>query len=179
MKLHIIAALISITTCSYAAEWSIYWEAAKGETTVSVPYQPKEFSVFLTELPAGHFEADADIHAGYTPAQATVVPLGTFKGRKIFSVEQQVQDSYYNRYHFILAEVEPDKFFPIYVNQYAVGHTSHNQPVFADHGDSFSVSISVTVLGTAPSTITHKITSNLKTQPKAEQVIAGNPLDAE
>ena len=67
-------------------------------------------------------------------------------------------------------------FFPIYVNQYAVGHTSHAQPVFADHGDTFSVTVSVTVLGTAPSTVTHKITSNLKEQPNAEQVVG---FDAE
>ena len=174
MRLPTIAVLICISTCSLADEWSVHWEAAKGETTVSVPYQPRDLSEFLTALPAGHLEADADIKDGYTPAQATVVHLGTFKGSKILSVEQQVPDSYYNRYHFILAEVEPDKFFPIYVNQYAVGHTSHAQPVFADHGDTFSVTVSVTVLGTAPSTVTHKITSNLKEQPKEDSSLKRN-----
>ena len=174
MKVLCILLLSLVSALAESAEWTIYWEAAKGELTSKIPYDPKPLQDYLFALPSGHFEANEDIKSGLTPSKSTVELIGKFKGRKIVSVEHEIEDTYYSRYFIILAEVELGKFMPIYVHQYSPVAHGHSKPVFVSKEKAFSISIDSLVHGTTPSHTTCRVTSNLKSPPRTEQVSVGN-----
>lgn len=156
------------------AEWSIRWEAAKGETVCSISFEPRSLESILSALPAGHSEANADIKDGLRPAKSTTELLGTFNGRKVIAAELEVPQTYYSRYFLIIAEVEVGKFMPIYIQQFASGVHGHGKPTFKSSESDFSVTISSKTIGTDPSEQEFRITCDLKTPPKTEQVSGGN-----
>jgi hypothetical protein len=165
-------ALLSIDASG--AEWSIRWEAAKGETVCVIPYEPRPLEAILSALPSGHPEANADIKDGLKPVKSTTELLGTFNGRKVVAAELEVPQTYYSRYFLIVAEVEDGKFMPIYIHQFAPGAHGHGLPTFKASESDFSVTITSTTIGTDPSEEAFRITCNLKTPPKTEQVSGGN-----
>jgi hypothetical protein len=167
-----IIALLSIDASG--AEWPIRWEAAKGETRCAIPYQPKALEAILSALPAGHPEANADIKDGLKPAKSTNELIGIFNGRKIIAVELEVPKSYYSRYFLIIAEVEDARFMPIYVHQFAPGAHGHGKPTFTSSQSDFTVTVTSKIIGTPASEQEFRITCDLKTPPKTEQVVAGN-----
>lgn len=161
-----VIALLSVN--AYGAEWSIRWEAAKGETECAIPYEPKSLESILSALPAGHPEANADIKDGLKPTKSSTELLGTFKGRKVIAAELEVPQAYYSRYFLIIAEVEDRKFMPIYIQQFAPGVHGHGRPTFKSTESNFSVTITSETIGTDPSAEAFRITCDLKSPPKTE-----------
>jgi hypothetical protein len=159
---------------AFGAEWSIRWEAAKGETVCTIPYEPRSLETIVSTLPAGHPEANADLKDGLKPAKSTTELLGTFNGSKVLAVELEVPQSYYSRYFLIVAEVDDAKFMPIYIHQFAPGVHDHGKPIFKASDSNFSVTITSKTIGTDPSGDVFRITCDLKTPPKTEQVSGGN-----
>jgi hypothetical protein len=170
--LALIFALLSIR--AFGAEWSIRWEAAKGDSKCSIPYAPRSLDAIQATLPSGHPEANADIKNGLKPAKSSSEVLGTFEGRKVVAVELEVPDTYYARYFMIVAEVEVGKFMPVYIHQYAPGAHGHGKPSFAVGKSGFSITVTSTTRGTSPSEETFRVTSDLKSSPKTEHVVAGS-----
>lgn len=152
------------------AEWSIRWEAAKGESVYQIPYEPKSLQSILTSLPAGHPEADADINDGFKPSKSSKEIIGTFKGRRVIAVELEVPQTYYSKYFLIVAEVEDGKFMPIYIHQFAPGVHGYSKPAFKASESDFTVTVTSDTIGTQPRTDTFRITCDLKSPPKTEQV---------
>lgn len=173
MKL-LLSILALLAVKAFGAEWSIRWEAAKGESVCAIPYEPKSLESILSKLPAGHPEANADLKDGLKPAKSTTELLGTFNGRKVIAVELQVPQTYYSRYFLIVAEVENGKFMPIYIHQFAPGGHGHGKPTFQATESAFSVMINNKTIGTDSSEDVFRITCDLKTPPKTEQVSGGN-----
>ena len=173
MKL-ILSFIALLAVNAFGAEWSIRWEAAKGETVCAIPYEPRSLEVVLSALPAGHPEANADVKDGLKPAKSTTELLGTFNGRRVIAAELEVPQSYYSRYFLIVAEVEDAKFMPIYVHQFAHGVHGHGKPTFKATDSNFSVTITSKTIGTDPSEEAFRITCDLKTSPKTEHVVGGN-----
>jgi hypothetical protein len=164
--------LVLLSTQAFCAEWSIRWEAAKGDSVCSIPYEPRSLDSILSSLPVGHFEANDDIKNGLKPAKFSTELLGTFKGRKVIAAELEVPRSYYSRYFLIIAEVEVGKFMPIYIHQFAPGAHGHGKPTFKSSESDFTVTVTSTTIGTSPSEKNFRMTCNLKTPPKTEQVVA-------
>lgn len=169
-SLFCLIALFSVN--AFGAEWSIRWEAAKGGTVCAIPFEPRSLEEILSVLPAGHPEANTDIKNGLKPANSTTELLGTFSGRKVIAAELEVPESYYSRYFLLLAEVEESKFLPIYIHQFAPGVHGHSKPSFKASNLNFSVTISSRTMGTDPSEESFRITCDLKTPPKTEQILA-------
>jgi hypothetical protein len=167
MKL-ILSFIALLAANAFGTEWSIRWEAAKGETVCAIPYEPKSLETILSALPAGHPEANADLKDGLKPAKSTTELLGTFNGRKVIAVELEVPQSYYSRYFLIVAEVDDAKFMPIYIHQFAAGVHGHGKPTFKTSDSNFSVTITSKTIGTDPSEEVFRITCDLKTPPKTE-----------
>lgn len=170
----LLATFVFLSLPLLGGEWSIHWEAAKGDSMCSIPYEPRSLDSIQSSLPAGHLEADADIKNGLKPAKFSTEILGVFKGRKVLTVELEVPTSYYSRYFLIVAEVEDRKFMPIYIHQFAPGSHAHGKPTFRSSESDFLVTVTSTTHGTSPSKETFRITCNLKTPPKTEQVSGGN-----
>lgn len=156
-----------------AADWTIRWEAAKGEDQATIPYAPRPLESYLKALPAGHFEADADISEGRKPGKSTVTELGSHKGRRVVGVELEVADTYYNRYFMILGEVEPDKFMPSYVHQYAKGAHGHGRPFFTSGEDICNITLTSDVLGSPQTYRTYLIRWDLKSEPLVREQLPG------
>jgi hypothetical protein len=173
MKL-LISFIALLAVNAFGAEWSIRWEAAKGKTVCTNPYEPKSLEAVVSALPAGHQEANADLEDGLKPAKSTTELLGTFNGRKVLAVELEVPQSYYSRYFLILAEVDDAKFMPIYIHQFAPGAHGHGKPTFRASDSNFSVTVTSKTIGTNPSEKAFRITCDLKTPPKTEHVVGGN-----
>jgi|GEM_PF-6306720 len=168
MKL--LASIIALAAANaFGSEWTIRWEAAKGESICKIAYEPRSLDSILSSLPAGHFEANADIQNGHKPARSSKEILGTFKGRKIIAAELEVPHSYYSRYFMIIAEVEEGKFMPIYIHQYSPGGHGHGKPVFKATKSNFTVTVSSDTIGTDPTQDFFRITCDLKSPPKTEQ----------
>jgi hypothetical protein len=159
---------------AFGAEWSIRWEAAKGETVCAIPYEPRSLETIVSTLPAGHPEANADLKDGLKPAKSTTEILGTFNGRKVLAVELEVPQSYYSQYFLIVAEVEDARFMPIYIHQFGPGTHGHGKATFRASDSNFSVTITSKTIGTDPSEEAFRITCDLKTPPKTEHVVGGN-----
>lgn len=168
MKLIGFAFLLMASFSTAAEDWKIHWGAAKGDVECILPYNPRPLDQFTHEIPEGHAEANDDRKGGLVPASATTILLGKFNGRKVLSLELHVDGGYYNRYFLILAEVEPSKYMPLYVHQFARGAHGHGQPQFAATHQNFSVSITSETHGTSPSSERFKITCDLKSPPKTE-----------
>ena len=173
MKL-LLSLIALLAVNALGAEWSIRWEAAKGETVCTIPYQPRSLEAILSALPAGHPEADADLKDGLKPAKSTTELLGTFNGRKVIAAELQVPQTYYSRYLLIVAEVENGKFMPIYIHQFAPGVHGHGKPTFEASESDFSVTITSKTIGTDPSEKGFRITCDMNTPPTTELFINGN-----
>ena len=159
----------------FGSEWSIRWEAAKGDSVCSIPYEPRSLDSIQSSLPAGHFEANADIKDGLKPAKSSVEFLGTFKERKVLTVELEVPTSYYSRYFLIVAEVENGKFMPIYIHQCAPGSHGHGKPTFKACESDFTVTVTSLTHGTTPMEVVFRITCDLKSPPKTEQGGGASP----
>lgn len=173
MKLLLIFIVLP-TGDAIGVEWSIRWEAAQGKTICAIPYEPKSLETILSELPAGHPEANADLKKGLKPTKSTTEILGTWNGLKVLAIELAVPHSYYSKYFLIVAEVDNAKFMPIYIHQFAPGVHDHGKPNFKAADLNFSVTISSKTIGTTPSEEVFRITCDLKTPPKTEHVIRGN-----
>lgn len=158
-----------ISESIHAESWTIPWRAAKGDLAATIPFEPKELSHYLLSIPEGHLESNADIKNGYTPIRTNVEIIGTFRDRKILSFEQEIEESYYNRYYFVLIEVESERYLPIYVSQYFVGRLTHSSPILTKNEEEFKIQLSVTSNGRPPHTKYYEITSNLKNEPRVEQ----------
>lgn len=167
MKLLILIFLLPLQ--AWAADWKIRWEAAKGETECVISYEPRSLDEFVSALPAGHAEANADRKDGLAPAGAEVRLLGQIQGRKVFAVELRVEKTYYARYFLILAEVEDGRYMPIYVHQFAPGTHGHGDPVFESGEQSFSVVVSSDTHGTSPRSKRFRITCDLKSPPRTRE----------
>ena len=170
----LLATLALLSMPVFGAEWSIRWEAAKGDSVCSIPYEPRSLNTIQSSLPAGHFEADADIMDGLKPSKFSTEILGVFRGRKVLTVELEVPTSYYSRYFLIVAEVEDGKFMPIYIHQFAPGSHGHGKPTFKASESEFSVAVTSATHGTTPSKEAFRITCDLKAPPETEQVSGGN-----
>ncbi len=140
----------SSPVCLPAEEWQIPWEAAKGDRKVVLPYRPVSLDRFLLEIPAGHEEADQDRKEGLKPASAKVRLLTTFRGRNVFEVTMEVKDSYYDRYHFIIAEVEEGRYMPIFGCQYAEGSLSLDESIVSSTDEKLELLVKSRVNGTDP-----------------------------
>lgn len=152
------------------AEWFIRWETAKDEGICQILYEPKSLQSTLNSLPAGHPEANADINDGLNPSKSSKEIIGTFKGRRVIAVELEVPQTYYSKYFLIVAEVEEGKFMPIYIHQFAPGVHGYSKPVFKASESHFTVTVTSDTIGTQPGTDTFRITCDLKSPPKTEQV---------
>ena len=167
--------LALLSTPAFCAEWSIRWEAAKGDSVCSISYEPRSLDTILSTLPAGHIESNADIKNGLKPTKSSTKLLGLFSGRKVIAAELEVPQSYYSRYFLIIAEVEDGKFMPIYIHQFAPASHGHGKPTFKSSESDFTVTVTSTTIGTTPSEKNFRITCNLKTPPKTEQDAPGKP----
>jgi hypothetical protein len=147
MKKFIPLLLGCLTCLCHAEKWSIYWIAAKGGFKTTIELNPKPLGDYLTSIPSGHSEADQDIKNGHIPHETKIRLLGTFKNHQIFTLEHDVTGSYYSKYHIILAEVEPDKYMPLYIHQYNHGHEKPVALTFVDQHSNFTVSSSIQVIG--------------------------------
>jgi hypothetical protein len=163
-----------LATNAFGAEWSIRWEAAKGDTLCTIPYSPRSLESMLSSLPAGHPEANADIKEGLKPSSSTMELLGTFQGRRVIAAELEVPQTYYSRYFLIIAEVEDGRFMPLYIHQFSPGAHGRSKPNFQASKSDFTVTITSDALGTDPSSHQFRITCDLKSQPKTEQVDIGS-----
>ncbi len=127
--------------CAQAGEWEIPWEAAKGEHKAVLPYKPLPLDRFLLEIPAGHEEANRDRKEGLKPAVSRVTLLTMFRGRSIFRVLMEVEETYYNRYWFIVAEVEQGRYMPLCAHQYFDGSVKIEDRVERVDTDQLELSV--------------------------------------
>jgi hypothetical protein len=152
--------------CSAEEKWEIPWEAAKGEHKVVLPYQPVPLDKFLLEIPAGHEEANRDRKEGLKPAAATVKLLATFRGRSIFQVVMEVEKSYYNRYYFIVAEVEEGRYMALFAHQYAFGTMRIEERVVRVEADELELAIVATGSGRNGGRVAYKIATGKDFRPR-------------
>ena len=67
----LITFLAIFSSQAFGRQWTVHWEAAKGETECSIVYEPRTLDELRSKLPAGHPEANADIKKGAAPAKAS------------------------------------------------------------------------------------------------------------
>ncbi|MCB1093113.1 MAG: hypothetical protein KDL87_16360 [Verrucomicrobiae bacterium] len=168
----LITFLAIFSSQAFGRQWTVHWEAAKGETECSIVYEPRTLDELRSKLPAGHPEANADIKKGAAPAKASTKTIGTFHGNRVLAIELEVPTSYYSRYFMIVAEVETEKFMPVYIHQYAQGSHCHGSPRYRESKTEFTVTITSRTIGTDPSEQTFRVTCDLKSPPKIERVDA-------
>jgi hypothetical protein len=170
MKTLITILLVSLASLCHAEDWPIYWIAAKGQPQTKLTLKPKSLDEHLNTLPSGHSEADQDIKSGHVPFSSSIRFLGIFKDRKLFTLEHNVLDSYYTTYHIILAEIEPNKYAPIYVHQYNPGHEKPIALTFVGHNSNFQIRSTIQTVGQGVGdTKNHySIISNLSDPPTLE-----------
>ena len=145
--------------------WEIAWGAGKGERRVVLPYAPKPLDQILTEIPAGHSEANIDRKSGVKPIVSKVRLLGNHRGKKVIEVMMETSDTYYKRYYLILAEVAESAFQPVFVYQFSPGHIKIAPPQVKATEEVMELSIEVTVTGSDPTSDTYRVSLDKKLRP--------------
>jgi hypothetical protein len=146
---------LAIATARAAEPWTFHCEAEKGAVTASVPRQPTPLDSHILELPRyspDPLDRDAVIQ------HTTVRVVGSYRTHRIVEAYLEYKESYYTDLYILLCEVQPGRYLPIYVQQYARGVRKPELTAFSATEDRCSITVVVRYSGTAASKTTDVIT---------------------
>lgn len=114
MHLYFIA-LLFVALTAEANQWPVAYDAEKGPDQISVSQESRPLDDYTKNIPLWN----ADINDPATKITSSEVKeIAQIKGLRILEVRLALADAYYTDALMILEEVIPERFLPVYVQDY-------------------------------------------------------------
>lgn len=99
------------------AKWGVFYDAEKGPEKISIPYEPQPLNFYTNRIPTWNYDFREPAPVKINSFE--IKTLGEVGGLRVIEMRLSVSDDYYTDGLMLLQEVAPDKFLPVYVQDYA------------------------------------------------------------
>lgn len=107
--------LFGCATTGQADKWPVFYDSEKGATKLVIPRQPEALDFYTNGIPAWN----RDLMVPRAKINSAVIQgLGDLEGLRVVEARLTVAETYYTDVLMILEEIEPDRFLPVYVQNY-------------------------------------------------------------